>query len=274
MEYIGRQLRLYLTLAQPNACLIQDPSQLSPTGSYVVSNFEFHYSRISFSNAEANVIRAALADNRLIIPFINFNTYTQQVAQGSTSPDITFNPACKNLLGVIAVMQPNSVLNSAYASRKTSTFTKNRLYSARLKLGTNYYPLDILKSISADQVDTVEFIESYIDTAILMMGRENEDQLAFWNFQGQYPDDLVYIPAFTDDVVPTFMIGIQTVDVPVDRWHRMCPSRAWSGADTSRLANCTLELRNLVLQETITVSIFSIEQQFLTFGVGFINWEK
>jgi hypothetical protein len=269
MKYIGKQLRIYLTLNQANKCLIQKTS--TSNGSYNVSNFEFHYSRVDFHPQEEELIRTALKNNELIIPFIGYNQFSTNLTQGSTTQDVLFNPNSKGLLGILAVMRPESYITDPSNNRKTTTYLKNGLYSCRLKIGSNYFPLDILKS---QNDDVTEYIEEYINTSILITGEEQINQRLFYNYSGNYIEDKVWIPSWDQAAPPTFVIGIETIAAPIDRHNRMCPSKALAGVDTSGLSNVILELRNFSLQETNTLEIFSIEQQYLVFGYNFFEWIK
>lgn len=271
MRYIGRQMRLYITLNQPNRCLIMKPGQTN--GSYQISNFEFHYSRVTFHQSEVKLIKDALANNSLVLPFINYANYSRSISQGISNEDTLFNPSAKDLLGILAVMRPQSIIDNPQASRKSSTFLKNKIYSARLKIGSEYYPLDVLKSVGNDKTDVTEFVEAYLDTSVLLLGELSEDQRIFYNYSGNNLDDLVYIPSFDSYAIPTFVLGIQTLDVPMDH-KRLCSNRGLSGADTSQLSSVVLELRGLELDETNVLEIFSIEQDYLVFGDNMFRWIK
>lgn len=270
MKFINKQMRLYLTLNQANKCLVMKPG--FTTSSYRVSSFEYHYSTVEFHEEENQLIMNALAGNQLIIPFINISNYSDSISQGTGQKDVLFNPSVTNLLGILATMRPESNITDPLAFRKASTFLKNKIYSARLRCGSQLFPLDIIKSVTIDKSDVTEFIEEYINVSLLIEGDEDENQVIFYNYSGQYPEDLVYVSGQDGMAAPTFVIGITTLDVPIDRYSKICPSRALAGFNASKLANVVLELRGLELQQSNIIDIFSLHQDYLVFGNNYFSW--
>lgn len=268
LEHIGRQLRIYLTLNRPDKCLIWK----STGADYSVSNVEFHYNRVKFSQNESDSINYALSQNQLIIPYISYSNYSSTIPQGTSNQDIIFNPSSSALLGVMACMQPQDFISTPTNERKTSTFLKNKLFSARLKTGNTYHPLDLIKSIQQDKSDVSEYIEEFINVAPYVLGEQTRDMRLFYNYQGNYLDDDVYVASWDDIFPPTFVIGVSTAGTPHDNFGHICDAgRGYSGFDTSRMTDVRLELRGLELLETSLVQIFSVEQQYLVFGNGFFQ---
>lgn len=270
LNHIARQMRVYLTLNRPGKCLIT--KAINDGADYSISNVEFHYNRVNFSKNESDAIRAALANNELTIPFISYSNYSSTIPQGAANQDILFNPAASHLLGTIAVMQPQNYISNSTNKRKSSTFLKNKLFSARLKTGTAYHPLDLIKSIQQDKSDVSEYIEEFINVAPYILGDHTRDMRLFFNYAGNYVENEVWVEAWGNTFPPTFVIGISTAATPSDNFGHICDAGlGYSGFDTSRMTDVRLELRGLELEETALVQIFSIEQQYLVFGNNYFK---
>ena len=270
LDLIQRHVRIYLTLNSPKKCLIT--KNVNDGADYTVSNVEFHYNVVKFTEPEKQQIQNALDNNQLIIPYIGFSNYSKTLAQGTSAEDIPFNPSCSALLGIMAVMQPQDYISDSRNKRKSSTFLKNKLFSARLKTGTEYHPRDIIKSIETDKSDVSEYIEEFINVAPFILSSQTRDMKLFYNYVGNYVGEDVYVSQWQDVFPPTFVIGISTAGTPHDNFGHICdPGRGYSGLNTSNMSDVRLELKGLELRETTLVQIFSIEQQYLVFGNNFFR---
>ncbi len=268
LKHIGRNFRVYLTLNQPHKCLVWK----SDGADYTVSNVEFHYNRINFSKSEHQLINQALEANQLIIPYVTYSNYSTSLPIGTSNIDIPFTPSCSAMLGMIAVMQPQDFISDPTNNRKTSTFLKNKLFSARMKANNQYHPLDLIKSIQQDKNDVTEYISEFINVAPYVLGDMTRDMRLFFNYRGNYPEDTVYIPEWDHDFNPTFAIGISTSATGEGNFGHICkPGQGYAGLNLSRAVDVRLELRGLELQETSLVQIYSIEQNYLVFGNGFFQ---
>jgi hypothetical protein len=269
LDLIRRQIRIYLTLNRPERCLVWK----SNGADYSISNVEFHYSRVNFTPTERQEIQDALNNNQLILPFVNYSNFSKTLSQGTSGDDMIFNPSSSALLGVLTLMQPQDFINNKTNQRKLSTFLKNKLYSARLKAGTQYFPLDILKSITEDKSDVSEFIESFIHTVPYILGDSTRDMRLIYGYQGNYIGDNTYIPQWDDSFQPTFVIGIPTSGIPFGSFNHICDrSMGYQGFNVSSMTDVRIELRGLELQETTLVQVYSIEQNFLVFGNNFFQF--
>lgn len=267
LEQITQKFKVYLTLGTQQKCLIWKTENPSVTPTYTVSDIEFHYNKIEFSNEEISQISSALNSNSLVIPMIGYTNTTDSATQGLSTKDVIFSTSSKSLLGIMAVMQSEPYVSNPTNTRKSSTFLKNKIYSARLKTGGIYHPADIIKSINNDKSDVSEYIEEFINTAPYILGEQTRDMRLFYNYSGNYTENKVFIEAWGTTFPPTFCIGISTAGTPHDNFGHICQAgKGYSGLDVSGMNELRLELRGLELLETTNINLFTISQRYLVFG--------
>lgn len=274
MDILRTQIRISMTLTQPNLCLIHPLSQgTATTGNYIVSNVEYHYSRINFSLTEQTMIRDAISKNSLILPFFNWTSYSTGIPQNTSETNVLFNPAVKDLLAIFAVMVPTGQYTSTPSNaRKTSTFVKNLLQQSQLRIGSQYFPLNPIRSINPSKNDVTDFAEQFIDASVLINFQYNEDQKIFYNYGGNDPSEKNFIQAFNVLANPTFVIGIHTVDTAYTPARDLCSYSSLSGINCSNETNVSLNLSGMQPTESFTCVIYSLFQAYLVFGEGSFSY--
>lgn len=271
-------VRIYFTLQSPNFCLIQAVN--GNNQSYSVINPRLHYYRLSLQDHEYKLLMEKSMSDGVIVPFRNINSFQFNLPIASSNQDIIFNPNCQALLGIFFIMIPQDYLNDSTNIRKLSTFLRNNIFSYRIKIGSQYWPLDQVDSL--DGSDMTEPVENVIQMLELLFPSNHNyrlDKQVFLNYpnfgDGNDPDVLVYDTMSQVARHMTFIGGISTCNISNDFLNTgNCRRLAYEGVSTTYETNVTLELRQLDLTQTNICVIYTLHQDYLIFTQQDVKWIK
>lgn len=239
----GVQMRINLYLEDPRRCLVWGPNQTN--ASYTIVNPEFHYHSLSISPELTQKFRNDINGDGLVMGFTSYQNLTDTL--NNSQKDIITNFNFSRFLGIVAVMREENYINDPQNDFKNTSYCRNDIQSYRLKIGGQYWPRDAVNLLqNQDTRDVIEPTEEYARFFNLV----NEycsirDPYALLNFAGNYHNAL--IKRGEELVPPSFMMAISTdphQNETSDNRHKHS-----SGVDVSGQTNCSLELRNVTLQQ-------------------------
>lgn len=276
LNEMNTQIKLYLQLESNNIALIQSTTG---GGIYTITNPRLHYHRIDLSPMEImRIEKTIFKEGGLVIPFKNWQRFASDIPNGTTDKNILFNPAVRNLLGIMFVMIDNSYKSDPTNSRKLSTYLRNRVGAYRIKLGSKYFPLDQIDSLTSgsDQVEEITELEHFLE---MMPDSFDLCRQLYLNYgggtiNGNLPSDQIFTNQLGYLSNMTFVGAVSCSDVPMNQYGHVCLTDSLSGQDVSKLTNCILELKNLNLANDCTIYVYSYHQDFLIVKEGDVRYVK
>lgn len=287
------QFKIYLHIDNANRALICSAANNSANQAIQLTNPKLHYHKLKLVESEQNRLMAMKnSPEGLVIPFRNWHNFIGQIQQGVNNINLLFNPSQTGFLGLYFVMWNTLAASNATNSRKLTTFLKNNIGSFRLKIGSDYFPLDAVRSdtigesysqILANLVDFTEIVKlkrvggdlfampvySVIHTADPSIGNNASGP---YRGQGMDQNDY-YLDEFGYPRKQTSVMAISTSDMGYDEQSQLCVRTSMNGVDTAALPNVQLELYELTVDAPMQCDIFYLSQDYLIFRNGEFIWK-
>jgi hypothetical protein len=260
----GVQFRINLYLEDSRRCLVW--KDLAQNAGYGISNPELHYHALSISQDLTERFRQDINGQGLVMGFTSYQNLTDTL--NNSQKDIITNFNFSRFLGITAVMREENFINDPTKDYKNTSYCRNSIQSYRLKIGQQYYPRDAVNLLqNPDTRDVIESVEEYVRFFNVVNDHCSvKDPYALLNFAGNYHND--EIVRFNKIVPPSFIMAIST-----DPHQNEGPSerhRHSSGVDVSGQTNCSLEIRNVTLQQIELIqqnNIVNLYARFNAFAV-------
>lgn len=287
------QFRIFLHIDSAARSLICSQPNNSDNQAVQLNNPKLHYHKLQLVPSERQKLYDMInSESGLVIPFRNWHNFHTQINQGSNNATIIFNPSQSGFLGLYIVLWDTLYASNSRNSRKLSTFLKQNIGSLRLKSGSNYYPLDAIRSDVTGE-SYAQLISNLIDfTEIVKLKRMGGDLFSIPSYsvvhtadpsvglnisgpysgQGVDPRDY-YIDEFGYPRLQTGIMAISTCDMGYDEQSQLCVRTSMNGIDTSALANVQLELNDMTINSPTQCDIFYLSQDYLIFKNNEFVWK-
>lgn len=292
------QFRIYIHIDNANRCLICSDAQNNANQGITVINPKLNYHKLKLEEKEKQKLYDMKnSPEGLVIPFRNWHNFVGQIANGTSNQNILFNPSQSQFLGFYFVLWDTVYAGNATNIRKLSTFLKSNIGSFRLKAGSDYYPLDSVRSDTTNENYT-QILSNLIDfNEAVKMKRAGGDlfampayavihtedpsagAIATINAAGPYTGQGInpreyYLDEFGYPRRQTGIMAISTFDMGYDEQSQLCIRNfGVNGIDTSSQPNIQLELYDMTVSTNLQCDIFYLSQDYLIFRGNEFIWK-
>jgi hypothetical protein len=275
------QFRIYMHVDSASRVLICSNSSNNTNQAFSMLTPKLHYHKLILPNQEVSaLIDQKNSSGGLIIPYRGWANFKTPVAIGTSNLNAIFNPSQSALLGIYFVMYSLDYAANATNYKKLSTFLMNNIDNYRLKVGSQYFPLDAIRS-SSNFPSNAEIIEELNNFTELVKYRPiNGDLTNMWGFtigrynlKGTNPTDFTYVPFFENTTTQATIFAVSTSDLGYDANNRLCSALALNGVDARALANVQLELNGMTVSTNCQLEIFYLFQNYLVFQGDTFAWK-
>jgi hypothetical protein len=155
--FLGQQIHIELTLADPLSALVSD--QTGP--SYSLSNIQFHYRKLTLSESYKNMLKQKITSGGLDLICSNLQNYSAIVQAGTAQIQNIIPFKYSRFTGLMCIARNVSDLSSQTVDAKNNNIYQN--YSVfnrhRVKINNNYFPNDSVYGTVQCYQNLLEFFD-------------------------------------------------------------------------------------------------------------------
>lgn len=151
--WMSNQIHIEIYFAPANFCIESDRTGTS----YSIENIEFHYRKITVTDAYRSRLNSRISSGGLQIPFLNFSNYNRNMPAATTRQQNNLPWKYSRFIGFYCVNRDQNALSLAATQGKfTNYLLYNQFDNSRLKVNNIYFPADSVNGTNENLIQIYE----------------------------------------------------------------------------------------------------------------------